>query len=294
MNKIYFRLVIAFLILISVTGYVQAYIITIDTPQSVVRGSPLIVTGSTTFPQSAYFDLILYYSKYTAGEITRQQIIVVPNQDFRVSFDTKNLSKGQYKVEIHNVIYDNKEFANQQLGSASVLSKIIQITDRSDEITITSPQTQPLKQALTISGRMKDLGNGVVTIRVLGPEKFISGPLQVVAAKEYTGDYGDFSTTVQVPGSGEYTVSISDKNGFIGEYTFIVSDNPKPVDEITQKPVSTLQPELTPVENTTQIPTEKPFPLVTATASPLSPLGIVLALSLVIIFTAGSKVRKKK
>ena len=39
---------------------VQGYIITIDTPKSVIKGNPILVTGTTSFPEDSYFDLVLF------------------------------------------------------------------------------------------------------------------------------------------------------------------------------------------------------------------------------------------
>ncbi|PKL59374.1 MAG: hypothetical protein CVV33_08150, partial [Methanomicrobiales archaeon HGW-Methanomicrobiales-4] len=66
-------ILLMFACLIAVSG---AYIITIDAPERVTVGSPLVITGSTSFPEDTYFDLVLFYSKYTAGEVKRQKIIV--------------------------------------------------------------------------------------------------------------------------------------------------------------------------------------------------------------------------
>lgn len=211
------------LLLICATGLVQGYIITIDAPKNVIKGSPLLVTGTTSFPQDSYFDLVLFYSKYTAGEVARTRVIVDETQTFRIDFDTRNLERGQYKVEVHNIVSDNELFVERQLGSSSIVRRIIQVTDRSDEITITSPLIQPQEQALTITGRMKGIGDGVLTIRVFGPDDYTYGPEQVITKKGFADSSGDFSTTIPVSFPGEYQASISDKNGYIGEYQFTIT-----------------------------------------------------------------------
>ncbi|KAF5089832.1 hypothetical protein DSECCO2_20830 [anaerobic digester metagenome] len=211
------------LLLICAIGFVQGYIITIDTPKSVVKGNPLLVTGTTSFPLDSYFDLVLFYSKYTAGEVARTRVIVDETQTFRIDFDTRHLERGQYKVEVHNVVSDNEQFVESQLGSSSIVRRIVQIIDRSDEITITSPRTQPQEQALTITGRMKGIGDGVLTIRVFGPDDYTYGPEQVITKKGFADNSGDFSTTIPVSSPGEYQASISDKNGYIGEYPFNIT-----------------------------------------------------------------------
>jgi len=261
---------ITLLMLICIAYPVQAYIITIDAPKTMIKGTPLTVTGSTSFPEDSYFDLVLFYSKYTAGEVARTRVIVDKTQVFRVDFDTRNLEKGQYKVEVHNVVSDNELFVERQLGSSSIVRKIVQITDRSDEITLTSPQSQQIAQALTISGRMRGIGDGVLTVRLFGPDEFMHGPQQVITKKGFADNSGEFSTTIPVPSSGEYQASISDKSGYIGEYTFTVSDpsqsevtalTTEPTEEPTSAPTPVITPEtiITPPSPT---PTQSSFPFI--------------------------------
>ncbi len=224
---------------------VQAYIITIDAPGSVFVGSPLIVTGTTSFPTDTSFDLTLYYSKYTSDQVAKLGVIVDENKEFRVAFDTKGLDKGQYKVEVHNIVYDNELFVESQLGSASTLRRVVQLIDRSDEIIITSPATQPLAQALTVAGEVKGLGQGVITMRIFGPDGYTYGPEQILTTTGYADQNGHFSSTVAVSIPGEYQVSISDKTGFIGEYPFIVTAPDTPAPEVTETKEITVAPTAT-------------------------------------------------
>ncbi|NLV27706.1 MAG: hypothetical protein GXY48_11170 [Methanomicrobiales archaeon] len=262
-------LIFSFLLLILIPGIVLGYIIEIDAPKTIVKGTPLTVTGSTTFPEDTYFDILLYYAKYTSQEVGRIRVIVDATQLFRADFDTRHLEKGQYKVEVHNIISDNELFVEQQLGSASTTRRIIQITDRSDEIQITSPDTQPQDQALTISGRMRDMGDGVITLRVFGPDHFTYGPEQMITKKGYTDNSGEFSTSLPVPMPGTYQASMSDKKGFIGEYEFVVTVvTPKE----TIAPIRVITTEPTPDQVNLTTPLKTPVP---ATPTPTqSPIGI--------------------
>lgn len=275
-------------------GTVSAYIITIDAPQTVVKGTPLIVSGTTTFPQDAYFDLVLYYSKYTAGEVARQRVIVDPVQEFRIHFETRELEKGQYKVEVHNIYSNNELFVERQLGSSSVIRRIIQITDRSDEVTISSQEVQEIDSALFISGRVKKLGDGVITLRIYGPDTYTFGPVQLVTTKGYADSDGYFTTSVPIFLPGDYYVSISDKSGFIGEYHFLVTDDsPLPSQEEIIEEDIRLEPE---PEKTLRIempsPT-KPEPVPTTPASPISLVSIITAISLTGGFVT-DRMRKKR
>jgi len=287
MKQLRYLLIFTLLILICTAGSVQGYIITIDAPKTIVKGSPLTVTGSTSFSEDSYFDLVLFYSKYTAAEMSRIRVIVDKTQLFRVDFDTRHLQGGQYKVEVQNIISDNELFVEQQLGSSSIIMRIVQITDRSNEITITSPPNQPLSQALTISGKMKGIGDGVLTIRVFGPEQFTYGPEQVITKKGFADNSGDFSTTAQVSSPGEYQVCISDKNGYIGEYPFVISGQ-TPDKTPSQKTEPTINP-----MNTTEIttnPTEASVPLTpTPTQAPLTILSIITGVAGVFLITGKRK-----
>ena len=281
MNTIRNCLIITLIWLIFSACTVSAYIITIDAPKTVVKGTPLVVSGTTTFPEDAYFDLVLYYSKYTAGEVARQRVIVDPVQEFRINFESRELEKGQYKVEVHNIYSNNELFVERQLGSSSIIRRIIQVTDRSDEISISSPETQELKAALTIAGRVKKLGDGVITLRIYGPDNYSYGPVQLVTTKGYADSDGHFSTTVPIFSPGDYYVSISDKSGFIGEYQFLVTDDSTTAleeeiveEEILQEPVVEKKPEL-------EMPSPtKSGPVPTTTESPVSLISIIAAISL--------------
>lgn len=282
MKKFRPDLISTFILLILTVSIVQGYIIEIDAPKTIVKGTPLVVTGSTTFPEDTYFDLLLYYSKYTASEVGRIRIITDATQLFRADFDTRHLEKGQYKVEVHNIMSDNELFVEQQLGSSSTIRRIVQITDRSDEIQITSPQTQPQDQALTISGRMKDIGDGVLTLRVFGPEQFTYGPEQMITKKGYTDNSGEFSTSIPVSIPGEYQASMSDRNGYIGEYAFVVT-SVTPEMTITQTPELTIEPVKTPDTNTTPPTPAQIPPSPTPTKSPLALFSVVISIAGVIL-----------
>lgn len=244
----------------------SAYIITISAPDSVFVGTPLVVIGSTTFPEDTYFDLVLYYSKYTAGEMKRQKVIVDKSKQFRSEFETRGLEKGQYKVEIHNIVSGGDSFVEKELGSASVTRRVVQLIDRSDEIVMDSLAEQNLSAALIVSGSLKNDKNGVVTMRVFGPEDFTYGPEQLITRAGLTDGDGHFSTHVPVSLPGEYMISFSDKKGYIGDYSLNVAGTPEeetavvitpmPVETVIDTPVTTIPPTTAP----TPSPTKSPLP----------------------------------
>lgn len=265
-----FKIILILLLVASSVAISGAYIITIDTPETVTSGSPLIITGSTSFPEDTYFDLVLYYSKYTSGELKRQKVIVDQSKEFRSEFETRDLERGQYKVEVHSIISDGKEFVESSLGSASVIRRVIQLVDRSDELVIESEPSQNRSTALVVTGRVKGLSKGVVTLRAFGPDNYTFGPQQLITNPGFADTDGHFSTLIPVTVAGEYQVSISDKDGFISELSFNVTDDSTPKEEkgiITPIPTTTHLPS----PPGTQEPTRTPSP--TPTKSPL-PVGI--------------------
>ena len=75
------------------------------------------------------------------------------------SFDTKGLPGGQYKVEIR---FSGSE--EGKLSSDSVTLQVPELIDRSGDITITSPMSQMLNEALRIEGSVTKLGNKGIEI----------------------------------------------------------------------------------------------------------------------------------
>ncbi len=273
---------IIFIVLLSATliSGVTAYTITLSAPNEINLGSPLIITGDTTFPEDTYFDIVLFYSKYTAGELTRQKVIVDQSKQFRTEFETRDLKKGQYKIEVHNIVFDGKEFVENSLGSSSVTRRVVTIVDRSDEVAIESPGSQDLLSALTVTGRVKDMGNGVITVRAFGPEDFTFGPLQLITSTGFADKDGHFSTKIPVTLGGEYQISISDKDGFIGEFSFNVTGGTNTTQTVSLTPTSTLPPK--PLET---VATRTQTPLPTPTKSPLPGfIGVCSLLSAYLLY----------
>ena len=280
------RFIILLLLSAVLTTGASAYLINISAPDSVNVGNPLIITGSTTFPEDSYFDLVLSYSKYTSGEVSRQTVIVDNSKQFRSEFETRNLDKGQYKIEVYNIVSDGKEFVESALGSSSVTRRVIQLIDRSDEIVIESPEEQNISSALIVTGivkkpgtrvkeqdsRIKEQGGGVITLRVFGPDDFTYGPQQLITTAGFADDYGHFSTQIPISSPGEYQVSFSDKIGFIGEYQFNVSGSQFQEEKqvvVTPIPTTTLLQATPEPVSTPEIPSPAP------TKSPL-PIGVII------------------
>ncbi|MBP1927823.1 5-hydroxyisourate hydrolase-like protein (transthyretin family) [Methanolinea mesophila] len=191
----------------------MAYEIIIDAPTSLPKGQPLVVNGTTTLPPGVSVDIVLYRSQYTSEELSRQTVTIQADKVFTVIFDTKNLEKGQYKVEVPVATGTGISY----LGD-SVTMRVVQITDRTDEIVIKSPMKQENTGVLSVRGSITGLGNSGVQISVIGPdETTVFGPQYIK-----TGEDGSFSQNVPITKEGTYEVSFTDAKGYIGTVTFTV------------------------------------------------------------------------
>jgi hypothetical protein len=143
------------------------------------------------------------------------------------------------------------------------------LIDRSGELTITSPMTQPLAEALRIEGYIKDIGNEGVQIEVRGPDGTVFGPEWIGTTELIQSGDGEFTKKVFVTKPGEYDVYFKDVKGYIGVKTFTATAP-------TQVPTTVR----TSVPVTSRPPTTVPTPPPTTTQAPLSLLPIVAALSI--------------
>ncbi len=127
-------------------------------------GIPLKCSIESNFPAGTTFDVNMYQSGYTATAVKSQTMTIQQNNPTQYSIlDTKGLPGGQYKVEIGFMGDDES-----RLSTDSVTLQLPVLIDRSNEITITSPMTQALVDALRIEGYIKDIGNEGVQIEVRG------------------------------------------------------------------------------------------------------------------------------
>jgi len=256
-------LLIAFC-LVCIAGPASAYGLYLDCPASVQVGLPLKCSIDSNLPAGNTFDLVLYRSQYTSTELSRQSVTIQTDQNTQYRlFETEGLPGGTYKIEVQNL-----KRGEEGLSSDSVTYKLVTVIDRSDEITITSPVTQDLEEALRIEGSVRKLNNEGVQIEVRGPEGRIFGPSYIGTKEDIKDNSGVFAYQVAVTNPGTYEVSFSDPKGFIGIKKFTVREPPTP--EPTTVPTT--------VPTTTRPPTTLPTPLPTTTQSPLSPLVLFGAL----------------
>lgn len=178
-----------------------AYQVNIDAPETLTVGKPLIVNGITTFPPGMAVDVVLYYQLTTTTEIKRQVVGVRPDKTFRVVFDTTGLKTGTYKVEV----------PVNGMGD-SVTMRLVRIIDRSDEIQMESSVNQQFSGILVVAGTIKGDENSGVQVEVFGPDNSV-----VFGPQFINTDYeGGFSTEVPITIPGDYEVSFTDDQGFIG------------------------------------------------------------------------------
>jgi hypothetical protein len=256
------RILLIALCLAGIAGTASAYGLYLDCPASIQVGLPLKCSIDSDLPAGYTADLVIYHSEYTATELSRQSVTIQEdhNTQYRL-FETQGLPGGMYKIELQLKTTSGEE----SLRSDSVTYKLVKVLDRSSEITITSPVTQNLEDALRIEGSIAKLSNEGVQIEVRGPEGRIFGPQYIGTRTEVKDDSGIFTYKVPVTNPGTYEVSFSDSKGFIGIKKFTVAAPPTP------EPTTVA----TTIPPTTRPPTTLPTPLPTTTQSPL-PLPIVL------------------
>jgi hypothetical protein len=198
--------------LVFLSAFASAYQVNIDAPDSLSIGKPLIVTGTTTLGIGTPIDVVLYSQLTTTTEVGRKIVYVQSDKTFKTFFDTTNLKKGTYKVEVP---------ANG-LGSSSEPMHLVQLIDRSDEIYLSSLSRQPFNGNIYIAGTIKGGENSGVQIEIVGPQDtVIFGPSFV-----NTNNAGAFAADVPITEPGDYEISFTDAKGFIGTRTITSSGEP--------------------------------------------------------------------
>ena len=201
--------------LMMLAGTAAAYEIIIDAPLKVQRGMPLVVNGTSNLPAGISVDIVLYRSEYVTEEVDRHTLTLQGNKDFSVIFDTKDLIKGQYKVEVPGIA------GYSYLGDSTTI-RVVEIIDRTDEIVMRSPMTQEMDGTLDLRGYIKGLGTGGVQIEVIGPgDTVVSGPEYISTQVD-----GSFTKDVSITEAGTYEISFTDAKGYIGTVTVTLNEKP--------------------------------------------------------------------
>ncbi|MDD1701732.1 MAG: hypothetical protein LUQ31_01970 [Methanoregula sp.] len=263
-------LLIAFILSMFLVGSVSAYGFYLNCTDTLPVGQTLKCSVDSDFPAGTGFDLIFYQSQYTATELDRKTMTIQSDQATQYAlFDTTGLKGGQYKVEV------NFNGAQPSLRSGSTSSALITLTDRSGELTITSPTTQNLADALLIAGSIAKEENNGVQIQVDGDSTGrIFGPQYIQTTSNIQSKEGVFSQTVSVTQPDDYNVQFADAEGTIGTVTF----------HVVAPTTATTAPVVTTVKTTkTTVPTTTTIPVPTTTKSPLPIFVILGALGIAVI-----------
>jgi hypothetical protein len=260
------RIILLTLCLMCIAGTASAYQLYLSCPESVQAGLPLKCSVESNFPAGTTFDVVFYQSGYTATPIDRKSVTIQNTPDilYYQLFDTKGLPGGQYKVEVQFIGTEEGK-----LSSDSMTWQLPKILDRSGDITITSPMSQSVDEALRIEGSITKLGNDGVEIEVKGPDGRVFGPQYIGTKVDLRSGAGAFTQKVTVTGPGEYDVYFRDGKGYIGIKTFTVLAPATPT--LTSVPTTAVV--------TTRPPTTIPTAMPTTTQSPLSPVSVLAALS---------------
>ncbi len=171
-----------------------------DVCESVQVGLPLNCSVDSNFPAGTVFDFVFYRSSaYTATPLSRQTLTI--QEDHATLYqviDTKGLSGGQYKVEALLSRTDG-----QKLSSDSMTWQLPRLIDRSGDITITSPMSQTLDEALRIEGSITKAGDNGVEIVVRGPDGVVFGPQGIDTKLHIQDGSGEFTQKVNVTQPGD-------------------------------------------------------------------------------------------
>jgi hypothetical protein len=261
------KIILIVLCMMCIIGTASAYQLYLSCPESVQVGIPLKCSIDSNFPAGTTFDVAMYQSGYTATPVQRQSVTIQENHPTQYSIlDTKGLPGGQYKVEIQFIGADEG-----RLSSDSVILQLPVLIDRAGEITITSPMTQIIDEALRIEGSIAKIGNDGVQIEVRGPDgSSIFGPKWIGTTELIQSGAGEFTQKVTVIKPGQYDVYFKDQKSYIGVKTFTVT-----------APTTVPTAVRTTTAVTTRPPTTVPTPPPTTTQAPLSLMPIMAALSFV-------------
>jgi len=261
-------LCILILLSLALVGSASAYGIYLNcSPLTIPVGQTIKCSLDSDYPPGTSFALNFYQKQYTATLISSQLMTIQPNQLTQYAlFDTTGLKGGQYDVEIawNGVV--------PSMRSDSVSEQIIMLTDRSADLTITSPTTQNLANSLVITGSLKNGGNSGIQIQVDGASAGrVFGPQYIQTVNNIQSGDGVFSQIIAITQPDDYTVKFADANGAITSVVF----------HVVAPTTATTIPTPTPlVISTTKMVTYTPIPMPSPTKSPLPAMVVIGALAI--------------
>jgi hypothetical protein len=214
-------------------GAAQAAYVELYAPETLSVGEILEVSGSSlgTIKPGFSTDLIFYRVAGTKTAVDQTRVVFQEGGVFTASFPTAGLSAGSYLLEL----VDPNPGGDAAFGGESKNQRPVTLIDRQNEITITSPLTQPYTGLLSIRGSISTAGNNGTQLRVDHNGMTIFGPLYIATLNDA------FSTDVTIQDWGAYTASFTDSRSYIGAAQFTVS---QPVQTTAATTVTTQAPEV--------------------------------------------------
>jgi hypothetical protein len=229
------RIALIMLLAVILVGAAQAAYVELIAPDQITAGQILDVTGTSlgTIKPGFTTDLIFYKVAGTKTEVDRQTVVFQEGGVFSTSFPTTGLAAGSYLLEL----VDPKPGGSDAFGGESKNQKPVDIIDRSGELTITSPLSQPFTGLLSIRGSLSLAGNNGTQLRVVhnGAAIFGETPTYIPTVN------GAFSQDIPITEGGIYSASFADSKSYIGSAQFTVS---QPVPVTTATTVTTPVPQV--------------------------------------------------
>ncbi len=205
------------LVFLFCTTAVSAYQISFTVPESVKVGQTFVVQGESNLPSGFTTELYLYREvpNFQPKQISVDEFTIQEGGDWQIVYDTTGWQKATYKIEVPK----NSRYS---YGSDSVTFRTFVVWDRSDEVEVTSPETQSYDGTLDIAGKAVKLTGGAgIKIDVSGPSGGVFGPTYIPTDAE-----GLFSCEVPISGPGTYTVAFSDEDDLITTAEVTITENP--------------------------------------------------------------------
>jgi len=210
---------IAWVLLVAVVlvGAAQAAYVEMNAPGTITVGQTLQVSGDSLGTLNPGFstDLIFYRVDSTKKELARTKIVVQDGGVFSASFNTDGLPAGTYLLEL----VDPMPGGNDAFGGEAKTLLQVTLIDRQNEISITSPVTQPFTGFLSLRGSISTALNNGTELSVDHNGGTIFGPEYIATVN------GVFSNDIPITEGGTYIASFTDSlnNQYIGSAQFNIS-----------------------------------------------------------------------
>jgi hypothetical protein len=198
-------------------GAAQAAYVELSAPDTITVGQTLDVSGSSLGTLKAGFstDLIFYRFSGTKTEVARTRIVVQEGGVFSASFSTDGLPAGTYLLEL----VDPMPGGSAAFGGGVKNIVYVTLINRQNEITITSPVSQPFTGFLSLRGSISTALNNGTQLRVDHNGATIYGPIYIATLNSV------FSTDIPITEGGTFTAYFTDSlnDQYIGSAQFTVS-----------------------------------------------------------------------